>query len=224
MQPYDPARTAAEVAFVARQLPLPAYQTVLDVCCGPGRHALPLAGRGYQVTGVDRDAAALAAARQAGADFPATFVQADMRALAAVPGPFDAAICLWQSFGYFDAATNAAVLGDLAAHLRPGGRLILDLNHRAFYLAHQGERHLERDGRRIHETSRVVGDRQLVTLTYDPPAPPDRFEWQLYTPADLTALAAPLGLALILSCTGYDETRPATPAEGRMQLVFARHT
>lgn len=38
-----------------------ARQTVLDVACGSGRHATWLAGQGLQVTGVDRDPAALAA-------------------------------------------------------------------------------------------------------------------------------------------------------------------
>jgi 2-polyprenyl-3-methyl-5-hydroxy-6-metoxy-1,4-benzoquinol methylase len=27
---------------------------VLDLCCGPGRHSVELARRGFQVTGVDR--------------------------------------------------------------------------------------------------------------------------------------------------------------------------
>lgn len=36
---------------------------VLDVACGSGRHALWLAGQGYRVEAVDKDAAALAALR-----------------------------------------------------------------------------------------------------------------------------------------------------------------
>ena len=32
----------------------PAGRAVLDLCCGPGRHAVPLASRGARVTGVDR--------------------------------------------------------------------------------------------------------------------------------------------------------------------------
>jgi SAM-dependent methyltransferase len=39
---------------------LPANATVLDVACGGGRHVAWFAGRGHRVTGVDRDAAALA--------------------------------------------------------------------------------------------------------------------------------------------------------------------
>ncbi len=40
---------------------IPAGATVLDVACGRGRHARWLEARGWRVTGIDRDAAALAA-------------------------------------------------------------------------------------------------------------------------------------------------------------------
>jgi SAM-dependent methyltransferase len=39
---------------------IPAGGEVLDLACGAGRHAMFLAGRGYAVTAVDRDAALLA--------------------------------------------------------------------------------------------------------------------------------------------------------------------
>ncbi len=42
---------------------LPAGGRVLDLACGSGRHLRWLAARGFEVTGVDRDAAALAALR-----------------------------------------------------------------------------------------------------------------------------------------------------------------
>ena len=53
-------------AWVLRFTPLlkPASR-VLDLACGSGRHVQWLAGQGHQVTGVDRDAAALAQVRQA---------------------------------------------------------------------------------------------------------------------------------------------------------------
>ena len=56
-----------------------------------------------------------------------------MRNLAALRVQFDAAICMWQSFGYFDEATNAQGLSDIAGLLRAGGRLILDVCHREFF-------------------------------------------------------------------------------------------
>ncbi len=46
MQPIQPVQTEAEAAFLMRHLPLPAYRSVLDLCCGWGRHAQVLAWHG----------------------------------------------------------------------------------------------------------------------------------------------------------------------------------
>ncbi|HET9610263.1 MAG TPA: methyltransferase domain-containing protein, partial [Acidimicrobiales bacterium] len=45
--------TAQEVAFLVDVLQLAPGMRVLDVGCGPGRHARALAGRGIEVVGVD---------------------------------------------------------------------------------------------------------------------------------------------------------------------------
>ena len=45
--------TVAEVDFVLEELSLPPGSRILDVGCGTGRHAVELARRGYQITGVD---------------------------------------------------------------------------------------------------------------------------------------------------------------------------
>lgn len=52
--------------------------TVLDVACGSGRHLRWLAGRGLRMTGIDRDAAALAASADLVASTGAELVQADL--------------------------------------------------------------------------------------------------------------------------------------------------
>jgi 2-polyprenyl-3-methyl-5-hydroxy-6-metoxy-1,4-benzoquinol methylase len=70
--------------------------TVLDLCCGPGRHAVELARRGFQVTGVDAcgfllDRAAEHAAR---ANLTADWVKQDMRRLLR-PEAFDLACNLF---------------------------------------------------------------------------------------------------------------------------------
>ena len=225
LRTQSPEWTAREVAFVARQAPQPAYRTVLDVCCGEGRHAIPLAERGYDVTGLDRDGAALFAARERAADLgvAARFVEGDMRDLAAsVAGPFDVCVCLWQSFGYFDAATNEDILRQMGDLLRPGGRLILDIYHPGFYAAHQGERTVERNGRAITISERLNANHLTVDIDYGPDAAPDRMEWELYTPGAIQTIAARHGLRTVLACTLCDETQLPTPDMIRMQLVFER--
>jgi SAM-dependent methyltransferase len=57
----DPTHSAEPSPWIARFAPLiPAGSDVLDLACGGGRHARLLAGQGYRVEAVDRDADALA--------------------------------------------------------------------------------------------------------------------------------------------------------------------
>jgi SAM-dependent methyltransferase len=221
LQTIPREQTAAECDFLARQLAQPAFTSVLDVCCGMGRHAIPLAARGYRVVGVDVDAAALAVARGDAGD-RVSFLQADMRQLGELPTDVDAVLLLWQSFGQFDDATNAAVLRQIRDRLRPGGRFVLDIYHRAFFATHLEVRRFARDGRTITETKRLDDNRLAVTLDYGPDLPPDVFTWRLFTPDEIVALARTVGLDRLLCCTGYDETQPASPESPRMQVVFAR--
>jgi SAM-dependent methyltransferase len=225
LRTQSPEWTAREVAFVARQAPKPMYRTLLDICCGEGRHVIPLAERGYDVTGLDRDLVALAMAQEQAAarDASARFIEGDMRDLAAsVTGPFDACVCLWQSFGYFDAATNQDILRQMSDLLRPGGRLILDIYHPGYFAAHQGERTMERNGRAITISERLDGDHLNVDINYGPDVAPDRMEWELYTPDAIQTLAARHSLQTVLACALCDETQPPTPDLIRMQLVFER--
>jgi SAM-dependent methyltransferase len=128
---FDEARWAevpAVVDAIERLVPLAPRASVLDACCGPGRHSLELASRGYRVTGIDITEAYLEAARESaeawGAE--AAFLRADLRHFRAEE-PFDLAINLYTSFGYFaDPAEDLAALRSLRAALRPGGALVLE--------------------------------------------------------------------------------------------------
>lgn len=221
LRPISPAQTEAEVDFLARRLPQPEYTRVLDIACGEGRHALVLVRRGYQVVGVDRDTDALAIAR-ASAGSTANFVEQDMRGLERLPGTFDAAVVLWQSFGYFDDSTNRDILRQIRDRLAPRGRLILDVYHRGFFEQHQETRTLTGTAAPVIERKYMNGDRLIVELDYGAGATGDRFEWQLFTPDELSAVAAGIGFTCLLICSGFDEETPATPSVPRMQLVFQK--
>jgi ubiquinone/menaquinone biosynthesis C-methylase UbiE len=102
---------------------------VLDLCCGPGRHSLELAHRGYHMTGVDRTDAYLKQAREKAeaGGLSIEFVQDDMR-LFCRPDSFDAVLNLFTSFGYFeDPAENQHVLANAYRSLKMGGRLIMEM-------------------------------------------------------------------------------------------------
>lgn len=216
----DEARTTQETTFVCGCAPLPEFRKVVDVCCGMGRHARALSDHGYSVIGIDRDAHAIAKARELSGS--PNYVVADIRDYRPEPGAFDVAIVMGQSFGHFDPATNRDVLGRLTTSVRGGGRVVLDLWNQEFFAAHQGERELKTPGGVVRENKRVVGDRLLVHLDY-PDGGQERFEWQLVTPPRMRDLAQSVGLALLLSCTDFDITSLPSPAKPRIQFVLERY-
>ncbi len=122
-----PEATAAEIDFLVRVTGLQPGHRVLDVCCGSGRHALPLARLGCRVTGVDVSAEAIAHARRAAEEeaLAADLRIGDVRALPA-DVQADVAICMGNAFGYLDHAGTQAFLADLARIVVPGGALVLD--------------------------------------------------------------------------------------------------
>jgi SAM-dependent methyltransferase len=215
-RPED-AQTEREVAFLLDVLPSPPAK-VLDVPCGFGRHARTLARRGYRVTGIEKNEAVAEEARRAGLEVHVL----DVRALRELPGMFDAVICMWASFGWFDDATNEDVLGQMAGKTRSGGVVVLDVYDPAWFRAHQGPHEIDRRGRRVLEHKRVVGNRLHTTLDYED-GTRDAFEWRLYEPDELRALAPALGLDLEQACAGFEPTVTPTGEIARMQLVFRRH-
>lgn len=123
--------TPAQVDRLVAELPLAPGSRVLDLGCGHGRHALELARRGHRVTGVDRvegfvERAGVEAALQ-GVD--ADFVAGDLRALP-YDSAYDAAVCLFDAFGFHGDADNERVLAGMARAIRPGGGFCLDLRNR----------------------------------------------------------------------------------------------
>jgi SAM-dependent methyltransferase len=225
-------QTDRELDFLTRQLPAAGFRSILDVCCGAGRHAFGLARQGRVVIAIDRSRRALErAVRQNEGDTPHStfdagppvFVQADIRALP-VAGPFDAAIIMWQSWGYFDEATNLRSLRDLNAVLRPGGRLILDIYDRRFFETRQGERVTVRDGREITDVKWLDGDRLYTELRYDGSNVVDRVDWQVFTPDSMAAFASEAGFATVIQCADFDESRAPDESLPRMQVVLEPRT
>jgi SAM-dependent methyltransferase len=101
---------------------------ILDLCCGPGRYAIPLARQGYRVTAVDRTAAFLEEGRRRAeaAGVEVEFVQQDMRRFSR-PEAFDATINILTSFGYFeDPEDDRRVVDNVRASLVEDGVFLVD--------------------------------------------------------------------------------------------------
>jgi SAM-dependent methyltransferase len=220
--------TRKDLAFLARQLPLPRYQRILDVCCGYGRHAVGLAERGYHVTGLDRDEAAIAEAerRTHAAHQQITYLTGDMREIGGLPGIFDAMINMWQSLSFFDDETNAEVLRQIHDKLAPSGRFVVDLYNREYFEHNQGEKRREIDGTVVEEHGYMQDDRWHSVLTYRDAdcavVGGDHMSWQVFTPEEFLNVAAACGFASRLVCAWADENIPPSPDIARMQIVLER--
>ncbi|MEA2646630.1 MAG: hypothetical protein QOE92_1713 [Chloroflexota bacterium] len=122
------ARAPADIDGVIRLSGVEPGARVLDLCCGPGRHSVELAKRGYKVTGVDLDPRYLEQARRTAEEHEVELelVHSDAREFVR-PGEFDVAINLYSSFGYFETlADDRQVLGNIHTSLKPSGALVIE--------------------------------------------------------------------------------------------------
>jgi len=178
--------TVSEVDAVIEALGLTPGMRVLDVGCGPGRHARELARRGIATHGIDISARFIELAT---ADAPegATFERLDARHLP-FDGEFDAVICLCQgAFGLMTAAgDDELVLRSIARALPAGGRLALSAFNAYFSVKYQDDADFDADRGIAHEHTELrneQGDVRAAEL------------WTAcYTPRELRLLARACGL------------------------------
>ena len=103
-------------------------KSIIDLGCGTGGHAIPLAKRGYQVTGIDSSREMISVAKKKAANFKLNidFRVMDLRRLS-LGRSFDAAICMFSVTNYFmtDKDLNN-FLSRVRDHLSQGGLYIFD--------------------------------------------------------------------------------------------------
>ena len=188
-----------EVDFLMAELGLEPGMRVLDVGCGPGRHAHELARRGLTVHGIDiAERFVRLATDNAPTDAPgrATFERLDARDLGERSdwhGAFDVVICLCQgAFGLMTAnGDDERVLSGMAKALRPGGLLALSAFNAYFAVKYfvgdgEGQSAFDADTGVNHEHTEVrseTGEPKTVDL------------WTgCYTPRELRLLCRTAGL------------------------------
>lgn len=180
--------TEQEVAFLLELLGLRAGARVLDVGCGPGRHAIPLSVAGLAVTGVDVSERLLeiAADRGRAAGTRASFFEIDALKLP-FEGEFDAVISICQGAFGLMGDDDALVLKRMADAARSGAPVVLTA-FSAYYEARVGraDATLDVDAGVVHEES-VVKDETGTDHRVD--------LWTgVYTPRELRLLAIGCGL------------------------------
>ncbi|MEX0786881.1 MAG: methyltransferase domain-containing protein [Dehalococcoidia bacterium] len=226
--PEEEAQRADQQAdFIVGALELPEGARVLDLCCGWGRHSVPLAKRGLRVTGLDLSPYHIRLAKRAARDaqVDVEFVHADMRE---IPGRarFDAVSNCFTSFGYLEnEEEDQRVLNGVARALKPGGRFFIDtMNHDWLMRVYSdsdwrelpdGAYMLER--RRYHiETGR--NDVDWIHVSKDGKRTVQSHSLRLYTFTELAAMLRRAGLSVVRTWGGFDG-QPLSMHSPRMMVL-----
>ena len=127
----DQSITASEIDFFLDAVKIPKDATILDLCCGQGRHSLELRRRGYyQVEGLDLSNYLIQKAKELSTaeGYTIPFKKGDARKLAYDTDHFDVVMILGNSFGYFDSVNDdLKTLKEVFRVLKPWGRIVLDI-------------------------------------------------------------------------------------------------
>lgn len=124
--------TIVEVQFLVDVMELKGGMRLLDVGCGVGRHAIELARRDIQVTGIDLSPGMLFEAQRdaRAAGQTVEFIEADATQWVA-PEPFDAAICICEGglglIGHDEDAVqhDLSILQNVGKSLKPGAPFLM---------------------------------------------------------------------------------------------------
>lgn len=215
-------QTAAEIAFLTGILQFSGGETILDLACGPGRHALDLARRGFTVTGVDITPAYIDYANEIAQKegLPATFICADIRDVD-YHACFDVVLNLADgAVGYLENdAENLKIFDRAAAALKPGGKHVLGVCSGDYARKHFPRRHWEAGSQALSladfaweaATSRMIytGYSFPYGQPLTPPEASSPTSTRLYTLTELREIYQARGMALRHAYDGYQD-RPAS--------------
>lgn len=220
---YTPERTAKEVGYLlevlAEKSPGP---RVVDLGCGLGRHAIPLAEAGYEVVGLDVSQWAIDQAQKRAAEAGADVRWETIDLLSGEPLPLevvDAAFAI-QSFGWGTDAAQRRMLRNVRRHLAPQGVLVLDFSNAIWILANYLE----------HQSGEIDGVTYEFDRSYDIQSGRSRGrvttggialndDVRLYTPAEAIALVKESGYSFERADAEFERQRVVTRDSRYVQIV-----
>lgn len=207
-------QTKQEIKFIEQALKLRKNESVLDLCCGIGRIGIPLAKKGYRVTGLDssRDYIRKAKSDSMAMKARPVFHEGDARKIPFV-NKFDACFCAWLSFGMHDEEADLRVLRGVAKALRQRGRFLLDVPNRDYVVRHFQQRTWSRAGRGyVMEQRSFHSDTSRLATTWifagGGPVTRKKSDIRLYATHEMDALLARAGFKVTKRLATLSGGRP----------------
>jgi SAM-dependent methyltransferase len=119
--------TKQEVDFLLSELNLKKGQHILDIPCGFGRHAIELSKKGFNVTGIDISETFIKGLTEKiiSEKLNIKAIQADILAMQ-LNEKFSGAVCLGNSFGYFNIDRMKLFVEKVSSSLEIGSKFIIN--------------------------------------------------------------------------------------------------
>ena len=156
------------VELILENTDIPRDGKVLDLACGPGRHSILFAQKGYKVSAVDLSKNLLKVALDSAvkSNVKVNFIEADLRNLCIKP-KFDLVVNLFTSFGYFeDDKENFKLFGRAFYFLNDNGYFVLDFFNKDYLqknIVAKSEGYIDRS--RIIQERKIEGERVIKKIT-----------------------------------------------------------
>jgi SAM-dependent methyltransferase len=208
---------------------------LLDAPCGWGRLSRPLALLGAAVLGVDQSETMLALAECQRGELPPErlcYLRHDLRTPLPETG-FDVACNIFTSFGYGTEEEDVAIFRTLRGAVRPGGRVVVETNHRDLVCAFIA--HASKASKRMSDGTLFLDEPDfdpisgVVRLNWYWSGPrgsgEKHAEWRCRTPTQIVGLLEHAGLRFAGAYKGLSKTpyRAEGPeAGGRLAVVAVR--
>ena len=197
----DTEEATNDILHIKQILNLKNNELVLDLCCGQGRHDVPLSQQGLHVIGLDYSMPMLkiaAGIKPRDAEYP-LYVRGDALHIPFRACVFDAVLNLFTSFGYFNDAGNLRLLHSIFRILKPGGRYFIDYLNPVYVLNNLVEESVkDKDGKKIiekrrhnHELKRIE---KTITLKSQGRSQIFHESVRLYEPEEMLSMIADAGL------------------------------
>lgn len=212
-----------EVDFYLDLLKLAPPASLLDLGCGPGRHAVEFARRGYRVTALDFSAAMVQetarAAQQAGVEL--TLIQADATAFS-LPEPVDVVLCMLEAgIGFVNLDQDPyphdiAILTNVNRALKPGGRFLLGVPNTWRFLRHYDPTDPTQG---TFDPVTMILEHDATWTTADGTETAVRVRIREYLPTELQTMLQATGFVVEHMWGGTCERRPLDPDDYIMTIV-----
>lgn len=218
-----PERLQKEIDFLVAHTHLDRPLKILDLACGHGRHANPLAVLGHSVTGIDMTKNFLEIAKKDAQclGVKVDYIHADMRELD-YKQVFDRIYVLFTAIGYFEEVENTLVFQKIFESLKPGGIFCFDSHNRDTFMAnYQPTVVVEREGNWMIDQLTFDGIagrcHTIRTIIKNNSSKKFEFSIRLYSPTEIVNLFNQIGFS---SVSFYDwDGKPLQNSSKRMVVV-----